>query len=208
VTSRDAKGLHRPALDIDLPIAWVKRSNGDDHIWIDARCSKRAYRNLLQVLREFRIIDTSYVKPLSAEEAAKCYSLDSEVVVDTKAITAYMKSHAASYDGSFDQLLREAAENAVSTTHQVPGPKMAHPILLPLHVDAVVVDSASNHHLYLDTILSWDGYERVLGALKRAKIIEKKYYLMSIYREATCLRPPWAPKARMQKSVEEFLASR
>jgi hypothetical protein len=209
VSSRDARGLHRPALDIDLPVTWVKRSDGSDHIWIDVKCSRRAYANLLQVLREFRLIDTNYVKPLDKAESALCYELDRYPAIDSAAITDYMKDRAGTFNGSFDQLLREAADPAVGhAPGAVSGPQMKHPVLLPLHVGAVVLDSTSNHHLYLDTILSWDGYARVLLALKRAKIIESKYFLLAIRRQATCLRPPWFTKGHMSKSVEEFLATR
>ena len=208
VTSRDANCLHRPALDIDVPIAWVHRSDGTDHIWVDVKCSERAYNHLLQVLREFRIIDAAYTKPLTTDEAEACYALDRETTIDSKAVTAYMKAMAPLFRGSFDQLLREAAHHYTTPVDSVPGPEMRHPKLLPLHVGAVVVDSTSNHHLYLDTILSWDGYARVLFALKRAKIIERGYFSMGIQRRATLLRPPWAHKGPAKQSVEEFLANR
>lgn len=45
-----------------------------------------------------------------------------------------------------------------------------------------------NYHLYIEKEMTWEQYERLLGALAAAGIIEWKYYAASVNRGATFLR--------------------
>lgn len=216
VSSMDTKGLHRPALDIDAPLAWVKRSDGSDCIYVDAKCSKRRYANLFRVLREFRLVDAGYTVPLTQAQTRECYEQDRSNCVDPAPITEYMRALAPGWDQSYDQLLRcayesiEGAEDeeASPEAERVVGPGMKNPILLPLYVKAMVLNSTSNHHLYLNTILSWEGYVRVLDALAKAGVIDGLWVKhMKTCFKATFLRPPWLNKEGSGKraSVEDIL---
>jgi hypothetical protein len=200
VSSIDSKGLHRPALDIDLPVVLVPAKPGHfsaTHLWIDVKCSDRAYQNLIKVLREFRIIDVGYLIGLNKQGSEECYAMDAKETQTPRALTDYMIENFATFKGSFDQLLYKAAEETKPTRSDlVRGPAMKNPRLLPLFVDAYLVESSANYHLYLDTILSWDGYYRVLEALRKARIINKSWLQLSLQLKRTDLRPPWAQKNR------------
>ena len=202
VSSKDNRGLHRPALDIDVPMAWVKRSDGSDCIYVDVVCSKRRYEYLFQVLREFRLVDAAYTTPLTREDTRRCYEADRQSCVDPGPITDCVVEMAPSWSESYDQLLRysydmiegDADMPRPPESKRVIGPDMKHPILLPLHVDVVALKSTTNHHLYLNTILSLDGYKRVLNALQRARIVERQWSQSADTFGATFLRPPWVNK--------------
>jgi len=59
-----------------------------------------------------------------------------------------------------------------------------------------VPSSTPGHgHLYFDTLsLTWEGYQDLLKALVLAGIVEQGYYLASLNRGQTLLRPPHVKK--------------
>ena len=62
---------------------------------------------------------------------------------------------------------------------------------LPVHV---VESSPGRHHLYIDVDLSWRQYRRLLRALSRAGIIERRWAHIARYDGYTSVRPPWKLK--------------
>lgn len=59
----------------------------------------------------------------------------------------------------------------------------------------LVGSSSPGHaHLFLDTVISWHAYTTFLHRLRVAGVIEEGYLRMSLRREATHLRLPWAAK--------------
>lgn len=57
------KGVHAPALDIDVPAFLVPSSTpGHSHLYIDAPCSWRQYKRLLKAMERCGILEPGYVK--------------------------------------------------------------------------------------------------------------------------------------------------
>ena len=193
VSSVDAAGLHHPALNISVPIVLVPQENAAPaRLWVDTRCSQRAYRNLLRVLAEFRITDVSSRRALSKKKSVECYAMDVRNTQAPRSLTDYMVENYTTFGGSFDELLCVGAEaTRPSRAEFVTGPTMKHPRLLSLAVDAYLVQSATNCHLYLDTTLSWEGYCRILEALRKAHVLDKTWLKTSLHYGSTDLRAPW-----------------
>lgn len=65
-----------------------------------------------------------------------------------------------------------------------------HAPVLDIDFPAKLVPSstADHYHLYLDTIVSWESYEKLLVALEDCGIISKGYMTASIARKATYVR--------------------
>jgi hypothetical protein len=77
-----------------------------------------------------------------------------------------------------------------------------HTIMLDFDYPVTLVESstAGHHHLYIDHVLPWAKYKRLLKALRDADLIEDGFYRASLRNHATMLRPPWVQ--RRHKSFE------
>lgn len=75
-------------------------------------------------------------------------------------------------------------------------PETFHRPILDLDFDAHLVPSSSadHHHLYLDKVLTWSQYVRLLDVLAEVGIIEPGYRDASVAREFTSVRLPWVAK--------------
>lgn len=71
-----------------------------------------------------------------------------------------------------------------------------HKPVLDLDISAMLVPSStSGHfHLYLDKVLPWSDYEKLLKVLKEVGIIEPGYAHACIARQETWVRLPWVRK--------------
>lgn len=72
-----------------------------------------------------------------------------------------------------------------------------HTVMLDIDIRSRLIESSTpgHHHLYIDKVMSWRKYKRLLRAMYKAGIIEKGYYQVSVKRKATHLRPPWVEKS-------------
>ena len=86
-------------------------------------------------------------------------------------------------------------ELAEVVSSEVVGPRMHTPVL-DIDIPAYLIPSATpgHSHLYIDHLMTWRQYKRLLKALARAGIIEKGYADASIRRGHTCVRVPWRKK--------------
>jgi hypothetical protein len=75
-------------------------------------------------------------------------------------------------------------------------PETFHRPILDLDMDAHLVPStsAAHHHLYLDKVMTWSNYVKLLDVLAEVGIIEPGYRDASIAREFTAVRLPWITK--------------
>lgn len=73
-----------------------------------------------------------------------------------------------------------------------------HSIALDIDIPCHLEPSSTpgHHHLYIDTFITWEQYERLLDALVECKVIEPGYAAASIRRKATHLRLPWVKKGQ------------
>lgn len=71
-----------------------------------------------------------------------------------------------------------------------------HSIMLDVDLPVAVIESThtGHHHLYIDRLVTWRQYKKLLRAMRDCGVIEKGYYNTSISRRATHLRPPWVTK--------------
>lgn len=76
-------------------------------------------------------------------------------------------------------------------------PETYHRPVLDLDFDAHLAPSTSadHHHLYLDKVLTWSDYVKLLNVLAEVGLIEPGYRDASIAREFTAVRLPWVAKA-------------
>ena len=80
-------------------------------------------------------------------------------------------------------------------------PETFHRPVLDLDFPAVVVPSstAGHGHLYLDKVLTWSQYVKLLEVLAEVGILEPGYVSASIAREFTSVRLPWVRKPAPDK---------
>jgi hypothetical protein len=189
VGSKNGFQMHLPVLDIDGKVAL---SIGGSHValWVDAPGSMWALHRLRKVLERTGISPKAVREQ---EHPQLAYSRDRDLTVDTRAVTQHLLKARVGFTGSYDELLRREVRTSEETPF-VLGPPMYHPYRIPLQVPALLVDSTSNHHLYLERALSWTDYRDLLKALKRAGIIEKGFCDLSILRGESFLRLPWVSK--------------
>jgi hypothetical protein len=71
-----------------------------------------------------------------------------------------------------------------------------HTVMLDLDFPATLVQSTrtGHHHLYIDHLMSWHQYRKLLKALAEVELIEQGYYRAAVRQSATMLRPPWVKK--------------
>lgn len=100
-----------------------------------------------------------------------------------------------SWTGQMEEPPTPAGPNDWSAlAHQ---PETFHRPILDLDMDAHLVPSSSadHHHLYLDKVLTWSDYVKLLDVLAEVGIIEPGYRDASVAREFTAVRLPWITKA-------------
>ena len=88
-------------------------------------------------------------------------------------------------------------EGANVVTSQVAGAPSLHRIMLDIDFEAHLIPSSTegHYHLYLDRMLSWDEYKKVLDVLGEVGILQPGYVAASKKKGATYLRLPWVKKA-------------
>lgn len=98
--------------------------------------------------------------------------------------------------GVYEERVRCKPSEAKVVSSEIEGTKESHTIMLDIDLPARLVESSTpgHYHLYIDKMLRWREYKRLLRALMRAGIIEKGFYRASVGRRATHLRPPWSQK--------------
>jgi hypothetical protein len=71
-----------------------------------------------------------------------------------------------------------------------------HTVMLDLDFPVTLVQSThtGHHHLYIDHLMSWHQYRKLLKALADVELIEQGYYRAATRQSATMLRPPWVKK--------------
>lgn len=84
-------------------------------------------------------------------------------------------------------------------------PETFHRPILDLDMDAHLVPSSSadHHHLYLDKVLKWSDYVKLLDVLAEVGIIEPGYRDASVAREFTSVRLPWITKEALRDPAPE-----
>ncbi len=80
-------------------------------------------------------------------------------------------------------------------------PSGRHTIALDIDIPCRLEPSSTpgHHHLYIDTFITWEQYERLLDALVECKVIEPGFAAAAIRRKATHLRLPWVKKGQRQE---------
>lgn len=68
-----------------------------------------------------------------------------------------------------------------------------HTVMLDVDLPAALVESSTpgHYHLYIDHVMTWTAYKKLLKALAEAGVIEHEFYRASLANHATMLRPPW-----------------
>jgi hypothetical protein len=71
-----------------------------------------------------------------------------------------------------------------------------HTVMLDLDMPVTLMESSTpdHYHLYIDHVMSWSKYRKLLDALRKAGLIEQGFYDASVRNHATMLRPPWVRK--------------
>lgn len=84
--------------------------------------------------------------------------------------------------------------NVVSSIFE--GTGRYHRPVLDIDFPAALVPSTTpgHFHLYLDKVLTWEKYEKLLRVLAEVGIIEQGYANVSIERRHTAVRVPWIRK--------------
>lgn len=82
------------------------------------------------------------------------------------------------------------------TRYNYPTETQLHAPVLDFDFPVEVVPSTTpgHHHVYLDKVMTWRQYKRVLRAMMRAGLIEKGYYETSVKHGYTTVRAPWVKK--------------
>lgn len=114
-------------------------------------------------------------------------STEENLVVDGRPVTHDLLKEI--YTGTSSSLRETILKEGVTE-----GRPMTNPWAIPLHVEADLIPSTSNKHLYLATEMPWETYLMVLKALAKANVIERGYLVASKERQATHLRLPWVKK--------------
>lgn len=71
-----------------------------------------------------------------------------------------------------------------------------HAPCIDLDIPAALVPSSTpgHFHLYIDKVMPWRKYKRLLKAMVKAGLVEEGYYKVSCRRKETHLRVPWVRK--------------
>lgn len=195
VSSERWDGLHAPTVDLDHRSVLTLR-DGHLVLWVDAPLRPLALRRFLKKGARLRLTGELTREHLTPAARADRFDVDRYHALDTT---------------ERDWLLAQAGERLsdgeIETSFQVAaravygGPvplrtaeKMVNPWPIPLAVDATLVPSTCNHHLYLHAALPWAAYRSWLKAARRARLVEAGFVKASIVRGASHLRVPWLAK--------------
>lgn len=87
-------------------------------------------------------------------------------------------------------------------THQ---PETFHRPVLDLDFPAAIVPSSTpgHGHLYLDKVLTWSQYVKLMEVMAEVGILEPGYVSASIAREFTSVRLPWVKKPATPATEQE-----
>lgn len=122
------------------------------------------------------------------------YSADQELVEDGPDAINHAEV-LTSWTGAREEPVVASGPNDWSAlAHQ---PETFHRPVLDLDMDAHLFPSTSadHHHLYIDKVLPWSQYVKLLDVLAEVGIIEPGYRDASVAREFTSVRLPWITKA-------------
>lgn len=122
------------------------------------------------------------------------YDGDQELIPDGQDAITHAEVM-TSWTGAREEPKTPAGPNDWSAlAHQ---PETFHRPVLDLDFDAHLFPSSSadHHHLYLDKVLTWTQYVKLLDVLAEVGIIEQGYRDASVAREFTSVRLPWIAKA-------------
>jgi hypothetical protein len=89
------------------------------------------------------------------------------------------------------------ADSTTGASATIWGMSGLHKVALDIDMECVVTPSSTpgHHHLYIDKVMPWGKYLKLLIALADAGIIEGGYLDVSQRRKATHLRAPWYKKS-------------
>lgn len=194
VGSRTKAGTHAPAIDVDHVSALVQRESGFD-LWIDAAVPYSKYRELRNVVARLGLgpAEKMHRSERKLTRRLSEYSAVRGSVVDDTPRQDTLKVLGPELGTSFEGAML-VASNVSDTDRVGPGPGMQNPWRIPLHVEAILVPSTHNFHLYLEVELAWEAYRELLQALVGARIVQEGYLGASEARESTYLRLPWIEK--------------
>jgi TusA-related sulfurtransferase len=192
---------HKPALDIDGPVAAVR--NGDDLcIWIDVPKASRDWKKFVRLLMAAGIVDARTLAAAKTSRASRlvAYNEIRSDCLDPSPLTEWVRGVGPDWNGSFDELLVTAqlfidesdATLSLGTHHE--GPVMGNPFPLWLRVPATLLNSSHNHHLYVDCPVPLVSYRKMVRSASMAGVLERGIRKQLFYRGATYLRPPWITK--------------
>ncbi len=79
-----------------------------------------------------------------------------------------------------------------------------HTVMLDLDLPATLIPSSTpgHSHLFIDRVMTWPQYCRILRALSAAGVIEQGFAVASIRRGYTSLRLPWVKKESPEPPVK------
>ena len=111
------------------------------------------------------------------------------------------QTHSDGYGGHWQTehprgALPENAEMVSSAVIEDGAATGLHTVMLDLDMPVTLMESSTvgHHHLYIDHLMSWHEYRRLLKALTTVGLVEKGYYTAAVRQHATMLRPPWVKK--------------
>lgn len=106
--------------------------------------------------------------------------------------TAYAHSHS-------DEPVVEVDEATVITS-EVAGNPGRHRVVLDIDLPGSMVESSTpgHHHLFLDKVMSWDDFQRLLWVMTDLGLVEEGYASASTKRGYTAVRLPWIGKEPTQ----------
>lgn len=191
VTSLCDDGLHRPAIDVDVP-ACVTRLDSRLVLWVDMRTTRRRFRRLLETFSTLGLSPAVSLK-LSKRSRVEMFRRASEKTLNFAPPWSTCISLSGEFLGSFDELLNAGKELSEGVTFTSPK-SMENPWPIPL-VDATEIflapSSTEGHsHLYMEKPLEWLPYVEMLEVMVACSIVEPGYLGASMARSATNLRRP------------------
>lgn len=116
---------------------------------------------------------------------------------DDKPWTPEMEGMEVVESGSREgQIVSSLITDSTGAGSAIWGPDGMHKVALDIDMEVVVIPSTTpgHYHLYIDKVMPWAKYQKLLIALADAGIIEQGYLDVSVRRKATHLRAPWYKK--------------
>lgn len=99
----------------------------------------------------------------------------------------------------------ERADLVTSQVKTPDGTVVGHAPVLDIdkiNVQVVPSTTPGNYHLYIDRVMDWKKYERLLTALYECGIIEYEYYYLAIRQKYTAVRLPWIKKEMSEEDIK------